>query len=94
MILEVQFLRLILVIVRKSLYFAESKHPHVSIGSRNGEHRIVMGEVDSGYFARHIEDGAERLIVVALVEQLHFVRSTASCNDQILMLLAELTGIE
>jgi hypothetical protein len=53
-----------------------------------------VGEVDSCNFARHIEDGAEGLIVVALVEQLHFVGPTASCNNQILMLLAELTGVE
>lgn len=53
-----------------------------------------MREVHCTDLAGQPVDAAEWLIVVTPVEQLHLVCVAPTCEDNILVLLAELTGIE
>jgi hypothetical protein len=53
-----------------------------------------MREVHGVNLSREVVNGTERFIVVAFVEQLDLVRVAASCDDQILVLLAELARVK
>lgn len=53
-----------------------------------------MGKVDCRYLPRKVVYRTERLIVVTLVEKLHLIRTTASCYNQVLIFLAELTCVQ
>jgi predicted RNA-binding protein len=55
------------------LNLAELEDSHVPVCSRNGEHRVVVGEVHRVDLAGQVVDRAEGLVVVALVEQLDLV---------------------
>lgn len=77
-----------------SLHFAETEDTHVAISTWDSEHGIIIGEVNCVDFPWQVVDGAEGLIVVAFIEELDLVRPTASSDDQILVFLAELAGIE
>lgn len=57
----------------ESLNFTESKYSHIPISPRNRKHRVVVRKVNSSYLSRQVVNGAERLIIVALVEELHLV---------------------
>lgn len=78
----------------RSLDFTKLEHSHIPVCACNGKHGVVMGEVNSVYLSGKIVDCAEWLVVIAFIEELDFIRVTASSYDQVLMLFRELAWIE
>ena len=72
---------------------ADLEHPHESVSARDRKQLVVVREIHGVDLSGQIIYTAERLVVVALVEELHFVSVAPSCQDYIIIFLAELAGI-
>lgn len=76
------------------MHFADSEDPHVAVGPRYRKHGVIVREVHCANLPRQVINRTERLVIVALVKQLHLVRKTASSYYHVLVLLAELAGVQ